>query len=195
VKVTLGLPVYDTYKAETVASILMGLREFPHDIAFAMFKGGYIDSSRETAMRYAIENGSDKLLFIDSDMIFPPDAMVKLVAHSKTIIGAAYNEKKLGPDGKRLSTVKLDDGKGGYFTGNANMPDAPFMCAAVATGFLALYVPVIRERMQPPYFEYDRQEKGRAGEDTFFCQKARSVGLEVWCDPTLGVRHMGDFAY
>jgi hypothetical protein len=33
------------------------------------------------------------------------------------------------------------------------------------------------------------------GEDLYFCRKARAWGLEVWCDPTIEIKHIGDYEY
>ena len=32
-------------------------------------------------------------------------------------------------------------------------------------------------------------------EDTWFCEQAAKVGIKTYCDPTLGVKHIGDFQY
>lgn len=190
-RVTIGITVYDTFKAKTVVSLLKGFGDFPFEVHLSVQKGPYLDKGREAIVTDALSMGSEKILFIDTDLEFPPDAMRRILEHRKAIIGGAYNEKRLPP----VSTVKLDDGKGGYVTGSGRMPDKPFMCAAVATGFLALHLPTITAKMQPPFFEYDHQEGWMAGEDIYFCQKARRAGLEIWCDPTIPLRHIGDYDY
>jgi len=33
------------------------------------------------------------------------------------------------------------------------------------------------------------------GEDVAFCQQAAEAGLEIWCDPTITLSHIGDYHY
>ena len=194
-KLTIGLPTYETYKHEMVGSVLRNLQHFQGEIYFSMPKGCYIDTAREFVMCEAIKAQSDKVVFWDSDIACSPHALQLILSHDKPIVGANYHKKQFAPDGRPMSTVSFDDGHGGYASGAREIPTEPFECAAVGTGFMAIDLPTIIDRMCPPWFEYDRQDKVRAGEDTYFCQKARAAGLEVWCDPRILIKHMGDFAY
>jgi hypothetical protein len=33
------------------------------------------------------------------------------------------------------------------------------------------------------------------GEDVNFCKRANEMGLEVWCDPTIRIGHIGEYLY
>ncbi len=50
--------------------------------------------------------------------------------------------------------------------------------------------------MTKPWFNFGRKEQAIViGEDVWFCRSARDAGYDVWCDPTVSVFHLGDFAY
>jgi hypothetical protein len=93
--------------------------------------------SREACLHEALEVKSDYLVFVDTDMVFGTDALPRLLAHGKDVIGGAYNEKRV----PAVSTVKMDDGTGQIFVGKADMPQEPFRCIAVGTGFMATISP------------------------------------------------------
>ena len=70
------------------------------------------------------------------------------------------------------------------------LPSAPFQVAALPTGFMLVKTEVF-SRMGFPYF---RCEFG-LGEDVSFCVRAQEAGIEVWCDPTIEIKHVGNKAY
>lgn len=180
----------------SLARCLVG---FPFDVHFSIQRGPYLDLSREACVTEALTMKSDYLFFIDTDMVFPPDAMGRLLTHAagKDIIGANYYEKRL----PLVSTLKMPEGEG-FATGNIPMPTEPFPCAAIGTGFMVINLVRLQDCMAAPYFAYTTDATGvtRAwasgpGEDTAFCLRARKAGLSVWCDPTFPILHSGEYLY
>ena len=76
-KVTIGMPIYKYVTAETFASIL-NLR-IPPGTEFALEVGSLVYDARNRIAMKAFENGSDYILWLDSDMTFPSDTLVKLL--------------------------------------------------------------------------------------------------------------------
>jgi hypothetical protein len=52
-------------------------------------------------------------------------------------------------------------------------------------------------KLTRPYFPMSFDDKGQVtvSEDIGFCEKAKDAGFDIWCDPTVEVKHYGDFAY
>ena len=52
-------------------------------------------------------------------------------------------------------------------------------------------------KVSQPHFGYKWYENGmvKMSNDWFFCEKARELGYEVWCDPTIKLGHIGDYDY
>lgn len=178
-------------------SLIGALSELRHEWLLTVKRGCYIDVSREECVKTALQHKSDYLLFIDTDMSFPNDAITRLLAHQKDVVGGAYNEKHF----PLTSTVKMSDGKGGFLDGEL-LPSEPFKCAAVATGFMAVNLKRMVQLMAPPFFAYETSQRlkleaklGRSGEDVAFCVRANNAGMEVWCDPTIPLKHWGECAY
>lgn len=174
------------------ASSLRAFVRFPHALSLSVKKGPYLDVNREMCMADALSFGATHLMFIDSDVDFPADGVLRLLAHDKEIIGAKYNKKKEPTESTLILPIAMP-----------RIPAEPFPASALGAGFLLIKLAPIVERMQPPFFWYGcRHTKVGAhdtasfvGEDTAFCARAREAGFTVWCDPTIDIGHWGDKRY
>ena len=163
------------------------------DFHIVVAEHGYTIAENRTVIAVkAIRNESDFVLYIDDDMTFPPETRELLVSLDKDIVGPPYrgrtiNSKKLMelPNGNKIS---LDEPHGTEF-------DEPFEVVAKGTGVMLVNIDVFK--MERPWFEFKFSKEGACleGEDYFFCKKARKLGKEVWCDPTLSITHLGDYLY
>lgn len=189
-RVTIGVPSQGRWVDAMAESLIYALYQLPHETNFEFPRGAYLDIAREVCLTKAIATKSDYLVFVDTDMRFPPDALVKLLSHGKDIIGGLYHEKRF----PLVSTVKITDANDGLVIAK-EIPDEPFQCAAIGTGFMAIKIDRLIQCMAPPCFSYSSQGGQFMGEDVAFCRRARKAGLEVWCDPTIPLQHIGDFAY
>lgn len=171
--------------------MVQAVTQFPYDLHLSIQRGPYLALAREACLVEAIAAQSDYLVFIDTDIAFQVDALPRLLAHGKDVIGGAYNEKRL----PAVSTVKLDDGTGKIFKGMKVLPNEPFQCIAVATGFMAVNLKRLTACMAPPCFTYAFDGKDFMGEDVQFCLRARAAGMQIWCDPTIELKHIGRWAY
>lgn len=195
-QVTVGVPAYDHFKAEMAISLIGALLQFPHALHFSVQRSCYLDVNREMLLREAIAAKSDYLVFVDTDLVFRKDALEQLLAADKDIVGANYYEKRiplvstvkpLGPNGRMATDGKLIQGV---------LPSEPFQCAAVATGLMAINLKRLLECWPTgPYFAFGTLGTQFEGEDVGFCRRARDAGLEVWCEPRIGVLHMGEMPF
>jgi len=168
-------------KAKTAHSIACNIIKNSCVSNFIMRQGGDIVSARGKIVEMAIEQGATHVLFVDSDMQFPEDALERLLAHNLDIVGVEYNKRclPLTPVQKPLDTPS----------------DTLYKCEYVGTGLMLINLKVFKKIPQP-WFNFGR--KGTEvviGEDVWFCNTARDAGFDVWCDPTLEVKHLGDYAY
>lgn len=96
IKVAICIPSTDSWKAKTATdvaalcayTIASGIRIF-----LCNLQGSMISNSRNGIVELALQEKSDYLFWIDSDMSFPPDTLVRLLKHEKDIVGATYNKK------------------------------------------------------------------------------------------------------
>ena len=194
-KITIGVCTGGTIRTETAASIIGAMINCAQtgiapNILFQI--GGYVDVNRNQIIKRA--GDATHLMFIDNDMQFPEDGIMRLLKHDKDIIGGNYNVR-LDPTSETFSgsTVKmLVDGKSVSMT---KLPTKLFKCYAVATGFMLIKMEIFK-KLKEPYFDAWIDKTGlHYTEDIDFCRKAGEKGFEVWCDPSIPIKHIGSYAY
>ena len=116
-------------------------------------------------------------------MFFPCDSINRLLKADKDIVGASYNYRKEPVQSTAIAKEGEDTTK-------------LFKCEALGAGLLLVKIAVF-EKIEPPWFNFGRDKEGLLiqGEDTWFCRKAIGKGFDVWADPTLGVKHIGEYEY
>lgn len=193
--VTIGVATYDSMKTKTafcLAAAVTTTIKAGVDVHFAARSGPYTHWNRDALVEDAVNAGTGHLMMIDTDIVFPADAILTLLSRGKDVIGGAYLAKKLPPEHTiKMPPVTIRDGVP-YFAEqqDVTLPAEPFQCAAVPTGFMLIDMRAI-EKLERPLFPC----VSPVGEDVAFCLKCADAGLEIWCDPTLGLGHLGDYEY
>lgn len=189
-KLCLGFPTTGVIKTKTFHAVMQMLKKRSYDYDVVTKEGAILHWNREHIALKSIELGSTHLLFIDSDMSFPADAAERLLARDKDIIGVQYNLRKF----PKTSTVKIwDENRKELMEDQGN---GLIKVAAVGTGFLLIKTSVF-EKLDHPWFFWESNADGtvKTGEDSWFCQKARKAGYDIWCDTTVAIKHIGDYLF
>lgn len=195
-KLAVGIPAYGDFKAQTVASLVPAISAAPVPVFFDMVRMTYLPQARQMLADRAVAAGASHLLMVDTDMVFPANVVELLARHDKDIVAANAHEKTFGPNGERIGMTKF----GEYPNYEPRVVDTskPFECSAVGTAVILIDLRSL-ERVPRPWFDTSVAADGSVtkllGEDIYFCAKAREHGLEVWCDPTFDVHHVGEFLY
>ncbi len=196
-KIAIGVSTNRGIKAKTTLSLLN--LEIPCEKIFIMAEQGYtIAENRSYIVAQALKNNCTHILFIDDDMVFPPDTLIKLLANNKEIIGVNTNSRAIPVS----TTVGLMDEKGDYKNPDAyppwqlKVPDELFECYSVGGGILLMDIKIFG-RIEKPWFDFKIHESGMVlvGEDCWFCGQAKKAGFKIWCDPTIKVGHIGDYTF
>ncbi len=185
-RVAVGVPSGRTWEAEMAISLisLMGASNAIDTTLLWQF-GSHISFQRNEIVRHAFEESSITHLFWwDSDMVFPPSALIELLGHHKQIVGAVYC-KKIAP----FEMI----GKLGHADGR--LKPAEYLPG----GCMLVSMDVYRKIGWPYYFEKIVQPSltwktgTLTSEDYSFCEKARANGFEIWCDINLSqrIKHIG----
>lgn len=146
-----------------------------------------IQNSRFIVVKRALERAADRVLFVDSDMVFPPDALARLLAHDRPIVGATYARRR-EPYGVHGTAVEpIEPGA----TGLRRMARMPLG--------LALIDARVFDRVPRPWFftPFQPDTDEFVSEDYGFCDAALAVGYDVWCDLDLSreLGHVGTMTY
>lgn len=190
IRLGIGIPNCGTIKSQTVASLVGMVRTLPYPNALLMREGSVLHSNREEIIMRAIEMNCTHVLFVDDDMIFEKDAVVRLVERDKDIVGVHYNCRKF----PLTTTVHMDKKQKEKI--NWEKPEGFMSCEAVGTGFMLINLKVFK-KLQHPWFFWKSNEKGEVveGEDYWFCRIAREAGFEVWVDLNIPIKHIGEYIF
>jgi hypothetical protein len=192
-RICVCIPSHDVVNANfamalAAALYVAGVKQIP--VALANNKGSVVHKNRNNAVAEAQRLGAAKLLFIDSDMTFPVNAIERLMAHEKPIVGATYAQRT----GLHKNLAKPLSGQLEDVHGLVEV-------AALPTGMLLIDMAVF-ERMKRPYFRMpfveEDAERGippsDMGEDYDFCNRARTANIPVFMDTELSfeIIHWGE---
>lgn len=131
-------------------------------------------------------------MWIDSDMIFPVDTLLKLLARKQDIVAANYSTRR-----EPCYTTAFR----GSFQDNIYTEDTSTgleEAQSCGMGMMLTKIDVFK-KLDLPWFEikYDRKTKTTTGEDIYFCRKAKGAGYKVWVDHDLSkeIGHLGTFEF
>lgn len=187
-KLCVGIPTTGDVKTKTLFSVAKLLQKYP-EANLVTWEGCNVHQARINIVSEAIRGNCTHLLFIDSDMVFEPDALKRLLQRDKEIVGVDANCRSL----PLTSTVKIHDEEGNkIYTASDDL----YECYAVGTGFMLIKMSVFQE-IEKPWFFYEQDKDGdmKVGSDMWFCRQARNKDIKIWCDPTIKIGHLGDFIY
>lgn len=174
--------------AYTAAALLASGAEFEYGIKTVF--GTYIHKARTELLESAIEDNVSHLLWVDSDMIFPKDAMIRLMQHGKTIVGANYSQRGLPPD-----WVAIKQMSPGVKCETRHDSTGLEEVEAIGFGCVLFDMREIREKLpSKPWFGIG----DTYGEDVWFCKRIREEhGVKIFVDHDLSkqVRHIGTYEY
>jgi hypothetical protein len=190
-KITIGVLSQGSVKTEMASSLIMALYETPVPIHILFYQGAYIHDNRNKLIEAAQKEGSSHLMFIDYDQVFPPSGIMTLLGRDKDIVGGCYNKRTFPLQTTVMASM---DGREVRLLNPNEIPREMFRCNVVPAGFMLIRLEALK-KMEPPYFWFDFIDERIVGEDVYFCRKATRAGLEVWCDPTIRIGHVGEYTY
>ena len=184
IRVHIGIGCQNTVKSKTLASIMGNILMSHGKISgYAMREGGDIVSARTFCVQHAIEKKSTHIFFVDSDMQFPSDTVERLLAHDKEIVTVEYNRRKLPAESVTTPLTERSETE-------------LYKARVIGGGCLLIKLSVF-DKIAKPWFNFGRGKDGNVvmGEDVWFSNMARDVGIDSWIDPTIQCGHVGEYIY
>lgn len=194
-KVAIGLPHLSSEGKPEFVNSLIGLithslRNGIDIVRIATYRDN-ITFARNKIATKAIENKCDYLLFLDDDMVFEKDLLIKLLEHKKDVVGglAFLRNEPHEPSMFKLNNDNVTyDPIFQWHTGALVECDAIGMAATlINTDVLEALKPISQAHNKIWGF-YDNI--GFLGEDLRFCFKTRQIGCEIFCDTSQVVGHI-----
>jgi hypothetical protein len=123
-------------------------------------------------------------LWIDDDHIFGANILCNLLARGKDyIVPLAF--QKLPPHYPVIYRVTPDNKN--LYNAYVKWPKAIFRVDGAGFG-MVLMSRKVAEQVKRPYFE---EKTGEYGQDLHFCSKMRDLGIQMFCDGTQNILHIG----
>lgn len=199
------IPSGDTVNANFAVCLAAMMYKTGIPVALYNTKGSNIANNRSNGALRCQEWGADYCLMIDSDIGFPSDASLRLVAlarkHDLDVVGATY-----------VSRSQPHQNHARPIPGRENVHGLAEV-AALPTGMMMFNMRVL-DKLTKPYFRFasiDEKESapelykdlvapgfyGPVGEDFDFCCRVRAAGFRVWLDVELScqIQHYGEVGY
>lgn len=210
-KVMIGLPAYDHKVGVKMAISLMKFAQkvIEHGIQIQVSSVcgcSVVSRARNLIAHDFLQSDCDHLMFIDADMSFEPEALLRLLAWSSehAIVAGAYESRK---PGKIYILTLAGEGK------EVKMNSMGLVKASrVATGFMMIQRKVferlrdlhpewahkdnLTDKILHGFFDFHLTPEGYIGEDFLFCKRTIEAGMDdIWIDPTIKLGHMGIHEY
>lgn len=149
-----------------------------------------VDVSRNVLVSNFLRSDCEYLLFLDSDMVFPPNIIDLLIRHDKDVVSALYFlRKKHNPcfrfykDGNYYSTAEFPKNK------LIKVDAAGLGCILIKRKVLEDLEKALGDK---PFFATTYKSREHStGEDVYFCEKIREQGSEIFVDTSIILGHYG----
>ncbi len=191
-RVLIAMPCVSWIYTEAMLSFFgLWRTELPHGTAWLENAGGSSLAAKRNrlAREFCAASEFTHLLFLDSDMLVPPDLVRRLLAHDRDVVGAlcavrhppyhAYAGRQTSADGI------------GHTSDHCFWPLAPGqgLQPVDRIGTAALLVARrVFATVSEPWFA--PAIDGGDGEDMSFCEQLQRAGIALWADTDLDVGHL-----
>ena len=190
-KVLIAVPALDTMPTQTAYSMLSLKRDCPSRFSFIVRASCH--DARNLLAKEAIESGADRVLWIDSDMVFGEDLMLRLSEDRDAgwdRVCGLYFKRELPVTPVIYKRVEIANGVQPY----TDYPrDTLFSVAGCGFGAVMMTTDLLTRA--------DTHKTGpftplpRLSEDLSFCKRAEAAGARMACDSRIKVGHVGVIAY
>lgn len=192
-KVFIAVPSMDTVPALFCQSLALLQRAGDTVIGFEV--GSLVYNARNNLARQAIKSEADWVLWLDSDMVFGPDLlqrMLKVCQENDIDFLTSICFRRKPPYTPCLFDKLERSERGANYTALLSVPEGRFKVGGcglagvlMSTDVLLSVASKFEGRMFEPINGF--------GEDVAFCWRARQCGYDIWCDSDIELGHVGNF--
>lgn len=200
----------------SLASTLLYLQEQGVKVTFQFVVGNsVIHKARNELCAHFLMSDCTDLLFIDDDMQWAPEAIMRLLGSEQPLIGGVGRMRcqKPNSDPAVWCWRPIHDAAGSLIQDDMGAVEVRGFGAAFMMINKAVFAEMVTKHpewkrtgmadwpkdLRDHYFEFfpasERDEIGELSEDYGFCHRWRQMGGQVWCDPTIRLGHVGAFNF
>lgn len=202
--VLIATPSYDGkvdahFTAALVESTKIGFMNDINFIPIFMAYDALVQRARNDLIATAINSNCDDMIWIDADIEWEPEWLLKLLNYSEDVVGGTYPKKSLTEE-QYVCKINLEN----KFTKNDN---GLILVESLGTGFLKLskkaftYLwnnskPYIHNNKECRWiFEVKIQDGDIISEDVLMCQRLKEGDFKVYLDPSMTCNHIGAYKW
>lgn len=192
-----------TFATDLATMVMHTVNALPDGAGFGvnLCSGTYVHSARQQLIVSLLNQGVTHILWVDTDMRFPRDALVRLLLHDLPMVGINYAKRQIPTEFVALKEISWDPD--GVSERLVTGPESEGLEEVEAIGFgLVLMKTSALQGMPPtsdgPWFWFDWLEGQRqVGEDVYFCRLFRESGQRIFVDHDLSklCAHIGQFEF
>lgn len=208
-KLFVGLPVYGGYHPLFINGLLRLQMEPPCSLIIRPCIGdSLVARARNKLAADFLETDATHLLFLDTDLIFSPEQIARLLSHDVPIVAGLYPKKQ-----PQLAWVL------NILPGEEPRANGLQKVKYVGTGCLMIEREVLIHMIEEfpeiayvtdagqtqrnehdffptgPMFDPEQKTTRYHSEDWGFCRRALDLGYDVWADTRVVCKHVGDCIY
>ena len=212
--VYIAMPCYDSVKINTMLSVIKLVEQFRYSgvkMGINTMKSPLIHQARNYLTSVFLTTEYQYLLFIDSDVEFEPEAVLRMLVAKKDIICTPYRVKSEQLD-KHIYTVEFKDPKNIPF-----LPGGLVELEAGPTGLMLIDRRVfekiiknrpdlkIKNKATPSadkslefyynFFDFGFDNHYATGEDISFCKLAKENDFKIYANTESTTKHHGSYAW
>lgn len=190
-KILIAVPCMDSVPARFAHSLAMLKKVGECAVTFEI--GSLIYTSRNNLARRALEWDADYVLWLDSDMVFEPDLLERLMTdledYDADMVSGLYFRRIIPYTPVLFDRLDIS-GEITYWTEFKELPDDVFEVGGCGFGCVLMKTDVIYD----VFGKYQNcfAPLGNTGEDLAFCWRARECGYKILCDPNVACGHVGN---
>ena len=180
--ITVCVPCYRDIDTDVVNGIL-AMDTTGFDIKLKLVKNLNVDTARNL---FAEKVTTDYLLFIDSDVIPPPNTLKQLITADKDIISGLYFRRKWPYPPIIMQRRKGVEGMKNRYSFMMEYPrNMVVECDGIGMGICLIKTDVFK-KIKPPWFVHNQAMT----EDLAFCELAKESGYKIFVDTGLIGTHI-----
>ena len=188
--------------ADSILKNCLSLMKAGHIVTVYYHNELYIDRARNFCAGLFLDSDCSDMVFVDSDLQFEDDAILKLIKHDRQLIGTAYRLKQehihypIVLDFSHENNCKEEE------TGLVYVKSMP-------TGLMRIQRSVFEELIKHYDMKCDDQglyqffrtgtvfseTNSWFGEDAYFCKIWRDMGKELFVCPDINTTHIGSMEF
>ena len=210
--VMIAMPCYDSVKVSTMISIIKLVQQLAKSgvaVGINTMKSPLIHQARNYLTSVFLNSDFTHLLFVDSDVEFEPEAVLRMLVAKKDVICTPYRVKSQDVDQKTY-TVEIKKA--------TRMEAGDIMeITAGPTGIMLIHRDVFKKIIEKfpdlkiknsvfpkpgddhkyyyNFFDFKFEDGYSSGEDVSFCKLVEKVGFKLYANTASFTKHHGSYAW